>query len=295
MGLKRGTWLRLAVSAGLFVLLLAYLVDLRAAGRALAKCDALYLAYLALWLTLDRFLMSYKWQLLLACRGIVISQSEALKAYYLATFAGSFLPSTVGGDALRVAAVYNAGRPSEVVAASVFLERVLGFLAAALAALVGLALLAGISRAVPIEFTYWTLALLAVMLIILALSLSARSGRLLEKMGMSLEKRGRIGSWAARFFLAYHAYRSHRLTLAWFLILSFMEQSAPVVGNWLAAKALHVDLSLLQAAAVTPLAFFFARLPVAVSSFGVVEGFYVAFFALVGLNATDSSFYWVFY
>ena len=288
MGFKRGTWVRLAVSAGLFIVLLAWLVDLRAAGRALAGSDGVYLACLALWLTLDRFLMSYKWQLLLACRGVAIGQGEALKAYYLATFAGSFLPSTVGADALRVAAVSSAHRPSEVMAASVFMERALGFVAAALASLVGLALLGGISRAVPIEFTYWTVALLAAMLIIMAFSLSARSGRLLEKLGLSLEKRGRIGSWAARFLAAYHAYRGHRPTLAWFLVLSFLEQSAPVVGTWLAALALHVELSLLQAAAVTPLAFFFARLPVAVSSFGVVEGLYVGFFALVSLNATDS-------
>lgn len=288
MGLKRGTWIRLVVSGGLFFLLLAYLVDLRAAGRALVQCDVLYLAGLALWLTLDRVLMSYKWHLLLACRGIAIGQGEALKAYYLATFAGSFLPSTVGADALRVAAVYNASRSSEEVAASVFLERVLGFVAAALAALVALALLAGISRAIPAGFTYWTLGLLVVMLFMLVLSLSARSGPLLEKLGLRLEKRGRIGSWAARFLSSYHGYRRHRPTLAWFLVLSLVEQSAPVVGTWLAAKALHVDLSLLQAAAVTPLVFFFARLPVAVSSFGVVEGLYVAFFALVGLNATNS-------
>ena len=262
-------------------------MDLKAAGRALARCDLLYLAYLALWLSLDRVLMSYKWQLLLACRGIAVGQAEALKAYYVATFAGSFLPSTVGGDALRVAAVCGDGRPSEAVAASVFLERVLGFVAAALP-----------------PWWVWPFGrhqpggaggvhlldpgLLAALLIVLAFSLSAPSGRLLEKMRLRLEKRGRIGSWAARFLLAYHAYRGHRLTLIWFLLLSFIEQSAPVVGTWLAARALHVELSLWQAAAVTPLAFFFARLPVAVSSFGVVEGLYVAFFALVGLNPTDS-------
>jgi uncharacterized membrane protein YbhN (UPF0104 family) len=67
-----------------------------------------------------------------------------------------------------------------------------------------------------------------------------------------------------------------------------MEQSGPVVGTWLTAKAFGIELSLLESAAVAPLALLFTRIPVSLSGFGVVEGLYVAFFALVGLSATES-------
>jgi hypothetical protein len=87
---------------------------------------------------------------------------------------------------------------------------------------------------------------------------------------------------------AYGEYRNHPLALAWFLLLSIIEQSVPVVGTWLTALAFNIDLSLLESAAIAPLALLFTRIPVSVSGFGVVEGLYVAFFGLVGLSATDS-------
>ena len=95
-------------------------------------------------------------------------------------------------------------------------------------------------------------------------------------------------AWLSRFLTAYSAYRRHRGVLLAFLGLSVLEQLAPVGVAWMAARALGMDLSLLQAAAVVPVAILFARAPVSLSGFGVVEGLYVAFFSLVGLGSTQA-------
>ena len=282
------TGLRLGISLGLLAILLFFYVDLDQAASALAKCRWQFLLLLLAALTLDRFLMSYKWRLLLVSRGLAAGHLEALKAYYLAAFVGSFLPSTLGADAVRVGLFANAQRPSQEVAASVFLERALGFVAAALAAVVGLVLLAGLASDLPKDFFYWAFGILAAATLAVALSFSGWAERIYGSMDRRLQNKGRLLTWLFAFVKAYHDYRSRRGVLVWFLLLSFIEQGAPVVFNWLAAQALNLDLSLLQSAAVTPVVFLLARMPVSFSSFGVMEGLYVAFFRLVGIAATGA-------
>ena len=141
--------------------LLLFMVDIPSAWRAVRHCEWSYLAWLALWITLDRVLMSCKWRLLVVCRGLSLGHWQALKAYYLASFAGCFLPSTVGADAMRIAAVRGENRPSEVMAASVVMERTLGFLASAAAAAAACFLLAGQKADLPPGLFLWSLALMA--------------------------------------------------------------------------------------------------------------------------------------
>ena len=286
--MKMGTWLRLLISAGLLGLLLGYLVDLKAAARALAGAHGVYFVWLALWITLDRLLMSYKWRLLVVCRGLELGQAEALRAYYVASFAGCFLPSTVGADAMRVAAVSGPRRPSAAVAASVVVERALGFVAAACAALLSLGLLTGLALDLPPGVRAWSLAILGGSVLAVVVTLSGPLAARLEGLPEGLTGKPGLVGWLGRFLAAYGLYRHHRGTLALFLLLSLLEQSVPVVGTWLAALALDIPLSLTRAAAVAPLALLFTRVPVSVSGFGMVEGLYVAFFSLVGLTNTQS-------
>jgi uncharacterized protein (TIRG00374 family) len=281
-------WLRLLISAGLMAVLLGFMVDLPAAWQAIARSRWEYFAWLAVWITIDRLVMTYKWRLLLVCRGLDIGIWESLKAYYIASFAGCFLPSTVGGDAMRVAAVSGPKRPSDLVAASVVLERALGFLAAALAAGLALVLLAGLKVELPRRVLWLSLVALAVAGVAVVASLSGWLGAKLERLVERMASRSKVLAWIARFLKAYNEYRQHRGTLITFLILSVAEQSVPVVGTWLTALAFQIDLSLLQAIVIAPLAHLFMRIPVSVSGFGVAEGLYVAFFSLIGLRPTDS-------
>jgi uncharacterized protein (TIRG00374 family) len=278
----------LGLSAALLFLYLGFIVDLGAAWGHVSHAQWSYLLPLAAWITLDRLLMSYKWLFLVRCRGMLLSFRESLRSYYLATFAGCFLPTTLGADAVRVASLSQANRPSHLLAASIIMERALGFVAAALAAAGALVLLASHTGTLPPRVLEWSLILLAVSVGGVLLSISAWSAGLLAALSKMLERRGRVLAWGGRFLGAYSQYRLHGPTLALFLGLSLLEQCAPIVGTWLAALSLHVHLTLTLAAAVTPLALIATRIPLSVSGFGVIEGFYMVFFPLVGVSATDA-------
>ena len=83
--------------------------------------------------TADRLLMAWKWWLLVRSRDAGLGLWAAVRAYYLASFAGYFLPMTVGADAVRVGALAGMIRPA-VLVASVVLERLIGALAQAVLA-----------------------------------------------------------------------------------------------------------------------------------------------------------------
>lgn len=281
-------WVRITLSLGLLIALVALTVDLDEAAAALARASWGWLGLLALWLTADRLLMAYKWRLLAVCRGLAITPWQSIKAYYLASLVGSFLPVTLGADALRVAVLAGPGRRSEVLAASVVVERALGFVASALAALAGLALLLYIAEGVPGKVLWIIMGLLTAGALAVILSLSALAQRLTQRLQSRASGKGRLAAWLGNFLEAYSAYGHHRPTLLWFTLLSLIEQSAPVGAAWLAARALEIELSLAQAAAAVPVAILLARAPVSLSGFGVVEGLFVAFFGLVGVGATHA-------
>jgi uncharacterized membrane protein YbhN (UPF0104 family) len=186
-----------------------------------------------------------------------------------------------------VGAVADPERPSEAVAASVVVERAFGFVASALVALGSLSLLLQISRELPGQALWFTVGSLAVGAAAVVLSLTTWADHLMQRLP-SNGRGNRLLAWLGRFFSAYSAYRHHRGVLLAFLGLSILEQLAPVGVASMAARALGFELSLLQAAAVVPVAILFARAPVSLSGFGVVEGLYVAFFSLVGLSTTQA-------
>ncbi|HSE95446.1 MAG TPA: lysylphosphatidylglycerol synthase domain-containing protein, partial [Methylomirabilota bacterium] len=113
--------IRVSVSLGLLALLFAF-VDRPRLGRLFADLDPVALVLIVFLVTADRLLMAWKWWLLIRGRAAAVSLWAAVRAYYLASFVGWFLPMTVGADAVRVGALAGEGRTAGLVA-SVVLER----------------------------------------------------------------------------------------------------------------------------------------------------------------------------
>lgn len=73
-----------------------------------------------------------------------------------------------------------------------------------------------------------------------------------------------------------------------FFALTLLEQLAPVVFVWLAARALGVEISMWVAAAVVPLATLITRVPISLAGIGVFEGAFMLLLPLGGVAAADA-------
>ena len=74
----------------------------------------------------SRFAISLRWYALLRGAGEPASYQASLKITFAGLFANNFLPSTVGGDGVRLAGGLQAGWRGAVVAASLVMDRLVG-------------------------------------------------------------------------------------------------------------------------------------------------------------------------
>jgi uncharacterized membrane protein YbhN (UPF0104 family) len=63
----------------------------------LKNINVYYFIMLLVLVTIDRIFMAYKWLLLLRVKDKNISLPTVIRIYYIGTFIGFFLPTTVGG------------------------------------------------------------------------------------------------------------------------------------------------------------------------------------------------------
>ncbi len=274
--------LRAGLSLGLLALLpLLGLVDIGRTAQLVAGADLSFLLLAVILLTGDRFLMAAKWRLLLQARGLTLPLGSAARAYYIASFAGLFLPMTVGADVVRTFAVAPKFRNPTLVA-SIILERALGALSQAVLATAAAFLLARLAGA-EMGALGWGLG--AVILVAgLACPLSFRLARWVIAWPGRSPFLTQLQSWAQ----VYLDFSNYRKTLALFLLLSLVEGLFPVAIHYAAGRALGLHVSFALFMATIPIAFLVARVPISLGGIGIVETSFVVLAGKVGLGATEA-------
>ena len=91
-----------------------------------------------------------------------------------------------------------------------------------------------------------------------------------------------------KFYKAYSDYRKHKRLIVVFVLLSCLEQFAPVLGNYIASCALGFSIPFLYFLAVIPIVQLFTRIPISFNGIGVHEGLLVFFFGILHLGKTDA-------
>jgi acetyltransferase-like isoleucine patch superfamily enzyme/uncharacterized membrane protein YbhN (UPF0104 family) len=267
---------RLVVTVGLLALLVFVVSDPR---RLLQDITHVRPGLLLIAVALsagDRVVMAYKWSLLLAARGLEISLSRAIRTYFVATFAGLFLPVTIGADAVRVLALRQ--HSAFEVTASIIVERVLGMVAMASVALVSTGLLAMELSGEAVGPLVVAVVVVAVMgLVAFVASLFLAGGR--------LPVSGRLAP-LAKVAEAYGRYRERPGVLAAFYLLSAGESLLPAAVGYTVAVALGFAIPLWVFIATMPIAFTVARLPISFGGFGVQEASFVYLAGLLGIAST---------
>ena len=92
---------QLAISLGIMVYFLTT-SDFSEAMRPIPASGWGYFLLTGVLANCDRVLMAFKWNLLLQVKQLRVPFREVLKSYYFGTFWGIVLPSSIGGDAVRV-------------------------------------------------------------------------------------------------------------------------------------------------------------------------------------------------
>ncbi|MFC2052879.1 lysylphosphatidylglycerol synthase transmembrane domain-containing protein [Chloroflexota bacterium] len=90
-------------------------------------------------ITVSRFAVAARWQVLLRSSGFSIQYRSTLKITYAGLFASNFLPTTIGGDVVRLAGGVQLGFDAAICAASIIVDRLVGMAGMLLTLPIGIA------------------------------------------------------------------------------------------------------------------------------------------------------------
>jgi uncharacterized protein (TIRG00374 family) len=226
--------------------------------------------------------MAFRWQKLLAARGVRESFGWCNRAYFVAYTAGQVLPSAVGGDASRIfeSARRHPGRLGDM-SAIVILERALGGVATLTLAAIGFALAIGRYDVGPY---LWIEGVFVVGTIVLAVLFFARRMRGLLRRLVPLLQRVRLERPLRAFYEGVHEFRRHVRLMAWVFALTLVVQAVRVLAIWMAGKAVGVDLSPRPYYVMGPLLFLVLLVPFTINGIAVREAFFVSFLTQLGVE-----------
>jgi glycosyltransferase 2 family protein len=280
MGVRRHLPVALRVIAsGIMLGLLLPRVELSSLLPSWDRRAAIWLG-LALAVTLLGLVLStLRWRAVLVVLGLR-TRMRTLFGYYLAgQFVGNFLPSTVGGDVLRVArlSAANGERPGSF--ASVVLERLTGWLV--LPVLIIAAMLInptlahlGTASTVAVLLAVATLALLVS--VVLAAMSPRLGGRLTGSSGWR--------RFAGAVHLGLATLRSHPAAAAGVLLTGFAYQLVLVLAAYFAALSLGLSVGPTAILAFMPAVAIAQVVPVSLGGLGVREGAFVLFLQPLGVS-----------
>jgi uncharacterized membrane protein YbhN (UPF0104 family) len=263
----------LRVSLTLLVtgLCLAYLIwkiDLGETLRVIADANPWYLLLALALMLLTVLPMAWRWQLLLRAKGIDDNIPWLTRAYFVAYAAGQILPTSVGGDAVRI---YETARrhpgQGDTGAATVLLERAIGGAATLVLAAVGFLLAVG---HYDVGAYLWIEAFFVVATIVLAFLLFSRRARPLLKLGRPVLAWVRVDKLFAVF------------------VITLCIQAVRVLSVWLSGKAVGIDLSPRPYYVMGPLLFLVMLIPFTINGFAVRESFFVSFLGKLGVSSDQA-------
>jgi uncharacterized protein (TIRG00374 family) len=282
--------LRIAVGIGLIALIVWQAGGLAEIVRVLAGLHALATIGVLALDTVDRALMTYKWTRLLAARDVRLPFFEGMKIYCASMVWGTFLPTTVGSDAIRGAYAMRLGFNGNEVFASITIERLVGFISGLVLGLVGLAQLSQIHKLGPETEHIWLIAIFVLLAAILAfvISFSPRAFNLVHGQLLNPVREHWIARRLRQFHETYVDYQANKRALVQFFILTVIEQLFPIVEVTWIAWGMGIKVTMLQVFGVILLTKLLSRIPISINSLGVFEGIFVVLFALVGVGAAES-------
>lgn len=133
-------WVRVAGTA-LGLLLLAYLIRQQSwpeIAAALARIPGWIFALALTLALLSRLAVAARWWVLLRGAGVNLRWQAAVRLTFAGLFASNFLPTTIGGDVVRLAGALRLDGPAAVFAASIAVDRLVGMAGMISAAPLGL-------------------------------------------------------------------------------------------------------------------------------------------------------------
>jgi glycosyltransferase 2 family protein len=274
------------VLTGLAVAYLLWKIDVGETVDVLRDASPWWFLLAVAIMTLTVLPMAERWRRLLASQGMRERVPWLTRAYLVAYAAGQVLPTSIGGDAVRIVET-SRRHPARLgaISAIVLLERALGGAATVLLGAVGFLLAIG---RYDVGAYLWLEGLFVLGTILLGFLFFARSARPVLRATAPLLRHLRLEKPVRAVYDGVHAFRDRTGLLVSLFAFTVAIQAVRVLAIWATARAVGIDLSPRLYYVMGPLFFLVLLVPFTLNGFAVREAFFVSFLGGVGVDADQA-------
>jgi glycosyltransferase 2 family protein len=265
---------------------LAWKIELGTTLDVLADSDAAWFAAAAVIMFVPVPVLAARWGWLLAAHGMAEPVRWLTRAYFVAYTAGQLLPTSLGGDAVRIVetARRHPGRTADVTG-TVLLERGLGAAATVLLGAVGFLLSVG---RYDVSAYLWLEGVFVFGTIVVGFLFFARTSRPLLRRLEPLLERLRLARPLRAFYEGVHHYRDRPSVLLAVFAVTLVVQAVRILAIWAVARAVGIELGVSVYYVMGPLFFLVMLVPFTLNGLAVREAFFVSFLGSLGVAAEQA-------
>jgi uncharacterized membrane protein YbhN (UPF0104 family) len=248
-------------------------------GERLNRLDIAWLLAALAVVGAQLVLISVRWQAVAQRCGAPLTLRRALRFNLIASFFNQVLPSTVGGDAVRIWLFAREGAGWSKATYSVLLDRFIGVLALAILVVI---------------FLPWGLELIANPIGQAALLLIGFGsiGSALAFIAVGYFRWDRLQQWSPTRHLTQMAVTAREILIAArtgppLMVLSLFVHVLSAAIAWCAARAVASPFEFVHALLLLPPVMLIATIPISIAGWGVRESALVLAFSYAGLSESD--------
>lgn len=227
---------------------------------------------------------AFKWYLLLRSRGVVVSFFKTWALYMVGIFFSLFLPTSMGGDLIRIHELGKMTGKRAEAAASVFVERFSGMVILFLLTVIVLPM-----QRELLSVAWMTISLLFAVTASLALIwiiVDDRPYRLITKfLSNRLGFIDKILGKVEKIHCAVLEYRDDRTALIIAIFNTFVFYLLAVINVYVTALAFSTEVQFSELLVAVPLIMFIMNLPISIGGIGLMEFAFIFIFGLSGYSS----------
>lgn len=278
----RHPWVSVAIKAAVTLSLLVWLlhrIDLAPLLARLGSLDPVLAIAAIVLMTAQLLLTGWRWSAIARMIGAPIARDTTVRLTLIGQFFNQTLPSAIGGDAVRAWLAQREGMSLAKAVSGVFADRVVALIL--LVALVGATLSAFYVRvpAPEMRASVTALVVATTACVILLLTCGPFFSRLLQRYRWTRA----LGTLADDLRLVLTSPGALAVVASAILV-----HLGVVTSVWLVARALAIEVSLLDCLVLVPPIVLITTLPISIAGWGVRESATVIGFGFIGVPAVDA-------
>lgn len=265
---------------------LVWKIELRTTVDVLGETDLAWFLVAVTIMVATVPVLAARWGWLLRSHGISEPIGWITRAYFVAYTAGQLLPTSLGGDAVRVVETTrrHPGRAGDVTG-TVLLERGLGGAATVLLGAFGFLLSIG---RYDVSAYLWLEGVFVFGTIVAGFLFFARSARPLLRRALPLLERARLARPLQAFYEGVHHYRDRLRVLGAVFAVTLAVQAVRILSIWACARAVGIGLDARVYYVMGPLLFLVMLVPFTLNGLAVREAFFVSFLGTLAVPAEQA-------